>query len=56
MNEVKTSELPRCNNLDGSELKVVSMEAGRFCEGLEIEVSDGERSAVYVPARDLEST
>lgn len=44
-------ELPRCEHLDGSTLRIVPsyIEAGEFCEANCITVTDGERTVVYVP-------
>jgi hypothetical protein len=44
-------ELPRCENLDGSSLRIVPAytEAGQFCEANCITVTDGERTCLYVP-------
>jgi hypothetical protein len=44
--------LPRCPALDGSTLRIVPAytEAGQFCEANCVTVTDGERTAVYVPA------
>lgn len=43
--------LPRCEQLDGSTLRIEpgNIEAGRFCEANCVRITDGERSAVYVP-------
>lgn len=43
--------LPRCQKLDGSTLAIVPSytEAGSNCEANCITVTDGERTAVYVP-------
>lgn len=51
MTDTFQSELPRCEALDGSSLQIVPtyIEAGRFCEANCITVTDGERTAVYVP-------
>lgn len=49
--------LPRCPALDGSTLRIVPAytEAGRLCEANCVTITDGVRTAVYVPlatARD----
>jgi hypothetical protein len=45
------ASLPRCPALDGSGLRIVPAytEAGQFCEANCVTVTDGERTAVYVP-------
>lgn len=50
--EAKYDGLPRCDKLDGSSLRIVSAytEAGYFCEVNCVTITDGERTAVYVPA------
>ncbi len=47
--------LPRCDRLDGSSLAIVTgnIEAGRFCEAQAVTITDGTRSAVYVPLEQL---
>jgi hypothetical protein len=47
--------VPRCGNLDGSSLSIVvgNIEAGRFCEAHAVTITDGTRSAVYVPLETL---
>ena len=47
--------LPRCDRLDGSSLSIVpgNIEAGRFCEAQAVTITDGTRSAVYVPLEQL---
>lgn len=47
----KQKQLPRCEKMDGSSLRIVPAytEAGQFCEANCITVTDGERTAVYVP-------
>ena len=49
--------LPRCDKLDGSSLSVVvgNIEAGYFCEAQAVTITDGTRSAVYVPLEHLEA-
>lgn len=46
-------ELPRCEKLDGSTLRIVPAytEAGQFCEANCVTITDGERTAIYVPLR-----
>lgn len=53
MAEDLSEQLPRCDNLDGSSLRIVPAytEAGRFCEANCVTITDGERTAVYVPMR-----
>jgi hypothetical protein len=48
-----SENLPRCDKLDGSTLRIVPAytEAGRYAEANCITVTDGERTAVYVPYR-----
>lgn len=45
--------LPRCENLDGTRLRIVPRytEAGKFCEANCVTITDGERTAVYVPLK-----
>jgi hypothetical protein len=47
--------LPRCDKMDGSTLRIVPSytEAGMFCEANCVTISDGERTALYVPIRIL---
>lgn len=49
----KQEDLPRCDKLDGSSLSILPAytEAGMFCEANCLTVTDGERTAVYVPLR-----
>lgn len=53
MNDIKQEDLPRCEQLDGSSLRILHRytEAGQFCEANCVYVTDGERTAVYVPYR-----
>ncbi len=46
-------DLPRCDKLDGSSLRIVhgNIEAGQFCEANCVTITDGERTVVYVPLR-----
>ena len=48
----QSHELPRCENLDGSTLRIVPSytEAGRHCEANCVTITDGDRTATYVPA------
>ena len=48
-------KLPRCDKLDGSTLRIVPAytEAGYFCEANCVTITDGERSAVFVPQAEL---
>ena len=45
--------LPRCDEMDGSTLRIVPsyIEAGMFCEANCVTITDGERTALYVPLR-----
>jgi hypothetical protein len=45
--------LPRCDKMDGSALRIVPSytEAGMFCEANCVTITDGERTALYVPLR-----
>jgi len=45
--------LPRCDKMDGSTLRIVPSytEAGMFCEANCVTITDGERTALYVPLR-----
>lgn len=54
---VDESDLPRCDKLDGSTLKIVPryIEAGRLCEANVITITDGERTAIYVPHRTMKA-
>lgn len=47
--------LPRCPTLDGSNLLIVPgyVEAGAYTEANCVTITDGERTAVYVPANLL---
>lgn len=47
------SKIPRCERMDGSTLSIVPAytEAGKFKEANCVTITDGERSAVYVPLR-----
>lgn len=49
-------DLPRCEALDGSSLSIVPsyIEAGRLCEALSVTLTDGERTALYVPYARVE--
>jgi len=51
MEPVQQSGLPRCEKLDGSSLRIVPAytEAGQFCEANAVTITDGERTAVYIP-------
>lgn len=51
MVELNRQELPRCTDMDGSTLKIVPAytEAGYFQEANCITVTDGERTAIYIP-------
>jgi len=48
---MRAPELPRCPKLDGSTLRIVPAytEAGLRCEANCVTLTDGERTAVYVP-------
>lgn len=50
------SKLPRCDKLDGSTLHIVPdyTEGGWFCEANCVTISDGERTAVYIPLKIVE--
>jgi hypothetical protein len=50
------SRLPRCGRMDGSTLRIVPSytEAGWFTETNCLTITDGERTAVYVPYKVLE--
>jgi hypothetical protein len=45
--------LPRCERMDGSTLSIIPSytEAGWFTEANCVTISDGERTALYVPLR-----
>jgi hypothetical protein len=45
--------LPRCDKMDGSTLRIVPsyIEAGMFREANCVTITDGERTALYVPLR-----
>jgi hypothetical protein len=47
--------LPRCDKMDGSTLRIVPSytEAGMYCEANCVTITDGERTALYVPIRIL---
>jgi hypothetical protein len=51
--EIDAEHIPRCPEMDGSTLRIVPdyTEAGWFCEANVITVTDGERTAIYVPLR-----
>ena len=51
-NELRQDAIPRCASLDGTGLKIVPAytEAGRFTEANCVTITDGERTAEYVPA------
>lgn len=51
--EIEADQIPRCEELDGSTLRILPAytEAGQFCEARCIMVTDGERTAVYVPLK-----
>ncbi len=48
---MEANDLPRCHALDGSSLRIVPAytESGEFGEANCITITDGERTAVYVP-------
>jgi hypothetical protein len=50
---MNANEIPRCEKMDGSTLRIVPAytEAGRYQEANCITVTDGERTAVYVPLK-----
>lgn len=50
--------LPRCPRMNGTSLRVVPAytEAGRFQEANAVTITDGERTAVYVPAGVVSTT
>jgi hypothetical protein len=52
-NEEFQSNLPRCTRMDGSGLRIVPSytEGGWFSEANCVTISDGERTALYVPAK-----
>ncbi len=52
-NEEFQSNLPRCERMDGSGLRIVPSytEGGWFSEANCVTISDGERTALYVPAK-----
>lgn len=54
--EIEPEDIPRCPELDGSTLRIVPeyTEAGWFTEANVITVTDGERTALYVPFRKSE--
>ncbi len=54
--EIDRSNLPRCEKLDGSTLRIVPAytEAGMFCEANVITVTDGNRTALYIPLKIVE--
>lgn len=51
MSDLPADRLPRCEAMDGSTLRVVPAytEAGYFQEANAVTLTDGERTAVYVP-------
>jgi len=51
--EIDPEDVPRCSEMDGSTLKIVPnfTEAGWHMEANCITVTDGERTAIYVPYR-----
>ena len=51
--EYEQDQLPRCEKLDGSTLRIVPgyTEAGRYCEANCVTITDGTRTAIYVPVR-----
>jgi hypothetical protein len=51
--DIKDQEVPRCEKLDGSTLSIVPAytEAGMFMQANCVTITDGERTAVYVPLR-----
>ena len=53
--DIRAEAIPRCLVLDGSTLKIVPAytEAGWFTEANCITVTDGERTAVYVPYKTV---
>lgn len=53
MSEILAENLPRCDKLDGSTLSIVPnyTEAGQFCEANCVTISDGERTAIYIPVK-----
>lgn len=48
---IKAQDLPRCIEMYGSTLKIVPActEAGYFQEANCVTITDGERTAIYVP-------
>lgn len=52
--KVRREDLPRCENVDGSTLRIVSAytEAGGYMEANCVTITDGVRTAVYVPIVD----
>lgn len=52
---IAANDIPRCRELDGSTLRIVpaDTEAGWFAEANVITVTDGERTALYVPFRKV---
>lgn len=47
----KRIDLPRCDEMDGSSLRILPRytESGYFCEANVVWITDGTRTAVYVP-------
>lgn len=54
--EIDPEDIPRCPEMDGSTLKIVPnfTEAGWYMEANCITVTDGERTAIYVPYRKVD--
>lgn len=55
---VDHERLPRCDNLDGSSLRIAPAytEAGYFCEANAVTITDGVRTAVYAPVTTAPGT
>jgi len=55
---VPSESIPRCDNLDGSTLKILPAytEAGQYCEARCLTITDGVRTAVYVPVPSVADT
>lgn len=51
MPTIDAEDIPRCPELDGSTLRIVPnyTEAGWFAEANAVTITDGERTAIYVP-------